>query len=281
MTISPISTAYYPTSQSSARTVPPAVCVLHHGATTSVQAIIAMSQGAKEVSCHQAVKDDSRNALVLEERRAWSLSDAFWDSLAFTVECANESTNGWTISAASHESLARLVADWSTRYGFPIVRSGDPRTWTVIGHREVYTIHGGSYATACPGGMNLDWIAARAIELQSGTPEPEPTRKRRDMFNGRHPNGAITAFGETSTTGLTAGMWRYYEPAYGPYVQLTAEEYEQEFINVKVRKAATLSGVVDEAAIAAQVRSGMDAYFAANKDRIAKLNASIGVPVIS
>lgn len=128
-------------------------------------------------------------------------------------------------------------------------------------------------------GWSYDHAGATFTNAPSlAAPAPVPIRKKLDMFNGRHPNGAITAFGETAATGLTAGMWRYYEPAYGTYVQLTAEEYEQEFINVKVRKASSNSGVVDEAAIAAQVRAGMDAYFEANKAEIAKLNASIGAP---
>lgn len=176
MVYSPLATETHNTSQYSARTQTITMAVLHHGATTDAQWIIDVeTSGSKQVSSHMVVKDFRRAGIVQEQFRAWSLSDALWDSKAMTVECANESTNGWTISAASHESLALLVADWARRYGFWPHREGDPKTWTVIGHREVYTIHGGSYATACPGGMDLNWIAKRAQEILNGddmaTPE--------------------------------------------------------------------------------------------------------------
>jgi hypothetical protein len=172
MTISPASTGSATTSQYGIRTVRPFCAVLHHGATTSDDQIIAMMvTGSRVVSAHQVVKDKRRTAVVPEEYRAFSLSSQYWDSAAFTVECANESTAGWTISPESHESLAILVADWATRYGFWPHRDGAPETWTVLGHREVYTIHGASYATACPGGMDLDWVTKRAQETMLGINE--------------------------------------------------------------------------------------------------------------
>lgn len=165
----PIATETHNTAQYSARTTAPNICVLHHGATTDAGWIISVeSSGSKQVSSHCVVKDRRIAGIVQEQFRAWSLSDAYWDSRAFTVECANESTNGWTISDASHESLARLVANWASRYGFYPHRNGNPKTWTVIGHREVYTIYGGSYATACPGGMDLARITARAQQILAG-----------------------------------------------------------------------------------------------------------------
>ncbi len=167
---SPLSTEVHNTSQYSARSRAVAGVVLHHGATTSADAIIDMEvSGSRQVSSHQVVKDTRIAVIVQEEFRAWSLSDAYWDSWAFTVECANQSTDGWTISDASHESLAQLVANWATRYGFYPQRDGDPKNWTVYGHREIYTVWGGSYATACPGGMNLDWITKRAQDIINGT----------------------------------------------------------------------------------------------------------------
>lgn len=166
---SPLSTEVHNTSQYSSRTRSAAGVVLHHGATTSAQQIIDMEvSGSRQVSSHQVVKDKRNAGIVQEQFRAWSLSDAYWDSWAFTVECANESTNGWTISDESHETLAQLVADWATRYGFWPHREGPANTWTVIGHREVYSIHGGSYATACPGGMNLDYVTKRAQQIMQG-----------------------------------------------------------------------------------------------------------------
>jgi hypothetical protein len=175
---SPLTTEQHPTTEQSSRTVSPMnmVAVLHHAATTNLDQVIDMMQpGGRQVSAHIAMKDSRIAGVVVEGSRAWSLGDAYWDSVSFTVECANQSTTGWTISSESQEGLAQLVADWSTNYGVPIVRGNgiDPKKWTVIGHSEVYTIHGGSYATACPGAMDLNWIANRAIQIQSGE-EEEP-----------------------------------------------------------------------------------------------------------
>lgn len=184
---SPLSTEVHNTSQYSARTQPPQGVVLHHGATTSADAIIDMEvSGSRQVSSHQVVKDKRIAGVVQEQFRAWSLSSAEWDSWAFTVECANESTNGWTISDESHESLAQLTADWAKRAGFWPHRDGNPETWTLLGHREVYTIHGASYATACPGGMNLDFVAKRAQQILVG----ETPKKKEE-----NPMQNYTAFG--------------------------------------------------------------------------------------
>lgn len=174
MSKTPLATEDYTTAQQSPRGAAPLnMLVLHHGATSSFDQIVAMMvTGSRQVSAHAVVKDKRIGGVVVEQLRAWSLSDEYWDSRAFTVECANESMNGWTISAASQESLAQLCANWATRFGFPIIRTGDPKTWTLLGHREVYTIWGGSYATACPGAMNLDWIAARANQIINGNNPP-------------------------------------------------------------------------------------------------------------
>lgn len=272
-------TEYRSTPNQSALTRSPGGAVLHHGATTDANWMIeVMVYGTKQVSAHAVIKDKRIVRIVADHLRAWSLSSSYWDSWGRTVECANESTGGWTISADSHESLAQFVAYWSEQGGWWPHREGDPAGWTVLGHREVYTIHGQSYATACPGGMNLDWIASRAQEIRTGAPKPT-TKIRRDMINGRHPNGAITAFGETTTTGLNGDYWAYYEKMYGPYVQLTKEQYEQEFINVKARKAQLL-GEVYTSIDAARAKAGMDAYFKSIETEIKRLNATIGNPVL-
>lgn len=224
----PLATEIHATSQDGPRTVGYIDhIVLHHSATTNVDEVIAMMvTKSRQVSAHIAMKDTRLAGIVPEELRAWSLSSPLWDSRSFTVECANESTAGWTISDASHESLAQLCANWSRRYGIPINRSGDPRTWTVLGHREVYTIWGQSYATACPGGMDLDRIAARAIQILNGT---TPTRKDHPMsINSalRTPDGSIYAQFEPGCPFLPISdinEWNGYAAATGAtYVNVPA-----------------------------------------------------------
>lgn len=155
------------TTDCSPRTATANMAVLHHAALTgAIEVLVGMMMpGGRTVSAHAAIKDGQIVHTVPLDKRAWSLGDAYWDSRAFTCECVNQSANGWTLSAATHESIARFVAAMAKQHGFYPHRSGDPRTWTVLGHREVYTIHGGSYATACPGGMDLAWITKRAQQI--------------------------------------------------------------------------------------------------------------------
>jgi len=173
MTVSDPVTEVHSTFQQSPVTARPRVgCVLHHGATTNIDQIIQMeTTGSREVSSNRVIKD-GRNAKIANdpEYRAWSLASAYRDSILSSVECANESTNGWTISDASHETLAHQVAWWAQRDGFRPHREGPARGWTVFGHREIFQVFGDSYATACPGGMDLNFVTIRAQQiLASGT----------------------------------------------------------------------------------------------------------------
>lgn len=145
--------------------------IVHHAATTSLSGVLSMmATGSRQVSSNYVIKDGSIIGVVPEEYRAWTSGSAAWDGRAVTVETCNSASgdaSGWPISEASYESLAALIADCATRYGFPINRD------TVIGHRELYTRYGASYATACPGGIDLDRVVRDALAVQQGVPEPE------------------------------------------------------------------------------------------------------------
>lgn len=178
MTYSPLTTHAYSTSQKSSRNgVGIFRVVLHHAATTSFEGVIGMMVNeTREVSSNYVVKDDLIASVVPEEYSAWSLGDQYQERPSITFEICNESAGGsWPVSGASHESVAQVCRDIERRYGIRLHREGDPRGWTFIGHREVNSIHGGSYPTACPGGLNMDWIAARIAELRTieETPEEE------------------------------------------------------------------------------------------------------------
>lgn len=89
-----------------------------------------------------------------DRRRPWTSGAV--DNRAVTVETQNiTGAPDWLCSDASHEAIAALVAFAHARWGIPLDRSH------VIGHREAP----GAYATACPGGINLDWIVTRAIQI--------------------------------------------------------------------------------------------------------------------
>ena len=164
-------TAVHNTPNKSPRqNVPRKGVVLHHAAMTSLDGLRRLAMGAKQVSATAICKDNHIELLIPDDYyRPWSLSSGYWDSALRSVETANESTDGWTISDASHWSLARAVAYWAEKDGFYPHRNGAAETWTVIGHREVYQIHDASYATACPGGLDLNLVTRRAQQLLAGT----------------------------------------------------------------------------------------------------------------
>lgn len=139
--------------------------ILHHCATTNMDAVLDMMvSGSRQVSSNYVVKDGRRASVVPEEYRSWSVGDAPWDSRAITFEIANEASGEpWPVSAASHESVALLVADIAGRYGIPLNRD------RILGHRELWTRYRASYQTSCPGGLDMDWIVNRAIQITTGS----------------------------------------------------------------------------------------------------------------
>lgn len=175
-----------PTTQFSARTVTPSRFVLHGAAMTSLDGLSNMIVNrTRQVSAHGGFKDKRGIGWVDEENRAWSLSDEFWDSIAFTLENANQSVPAYDFTGDTQESIAQWIAEVATRKGIWPHRDGAPKSWTVIGHREVYTIHGGSYATACPQQLDLNWVTARAQQIMNG----EPVKEEEDPMQN------YTAFG--------------------------------------------------------------------------------------
>lgn len=172
--LDPAYTERYSTPNQSALTArPKRGVVLHHSTMTSLDAYIDMvTRARKQVSSDAGIKDGRRAGFIAPGMRAWSLSDPYWDSVLSSCECANESTDGWTISDASHWSIAIWIANLATAEGWWPHRDGDPRTWTVFGHREIYIIFGDSYATACPGGMDLNVVTTRAQLLMKGALTP-------------------------------------------------------------------------------------------------------------
>lgn len=138
----------------------PSYVVIHHAATINLNSVVALEMGAREVSSTVIIKDGEIVSMFDEQWRAWSLSSEYWDSVSLSSETCNETAApGWTISEASYQSLAKVVADWCVRYSIPCDRTH------IMGHREVYTRYGASYATACPGGIDLDRVVRDATAI--------------------------------------------------------------------------------------------------------------------
>lgn len=140
--------------------------IIHHAATTSLSGVLSMmSTGSRQVSANYVIDGAQVVGVVPEEYRAWTSASSVGDGENLTVEIVNDrvgsNDSNWTISDASYRSIAALVAETATRYGFAINRTN------IIGHREVVGRYGQGYATACPSGVDLDRIVreARAIQL--------------------------------------------------------------------------------------------------------------------
>lgn len=174
MTFSPLTNRLHENTvyRGSRNGVKPTLFVVHHTAGTNDAANEEVVAGmARQSSAHYVILNTGEIVgVVNEDYRAWSLSSTSYDSKAITVEVVN-STAGptWNISDRAYRSLARLIEDCSRRYGFALNRS------QVLGHREVYTRFSASYATACPGGINLDYLVNLSNEIRGGAPIPLPT----------------------------------------------------------------------------------------------------------
>jgi len=183
----------------------PNLIVLHHGATTSLKGLIAtMMPGGRTVSAHAAIGGDEIVNVVPEGRRSFSLGAAIFERRVLSAECVNDTlAPAYTLSAETEESIARWVADVAKRWGIRPHREGPPKSWTVIGHREAKTIHGVSYATACPGGMQLDRIVRRAQELLA-----KPAGKGEEIMATNYVNidTYVTKPGSTHKQGGRAGV---------------------------------------------------------------------------
>lgn len=141
---------------------------LHHTASTNGPSVVnMMTSGSRQVSANYVVYNDGTLVgVVPEEFRAWTSGSAWADSQAITFEISNEAVGEpWPVSNNAHEKVAQVAADISRRYGVPLNR------WNVYGHGEMEARWGVSYGTRCPGGLNIDWIVGRAIEINAG-PKP-------------------------------------------------------------------------------------------------------------
>lgn len=168
MGFSPLTSYTQITSESQPRTRDVDCFIIHHAATTSLSAILALfAPGGRTVSGNYALKDRTLVGTVDENRRAWT-SASSWDDRAVTIEVANSRAGDpWPVSDESFDTLARLIADVASRHGFPIDNDH------VLTHQELYSRFGESYATACPGDLQRrkpELLALARRYQQTGTP---------------------------------------------------------------------------------------------------------------
>lgn len=94
----------------------------------------------------------------------------------------------WAVAKETLENSARLIVDICKRYGIPIDRGH------ILGHNEIT-------ATACPGGINMDKLVARAKELAGGNkPTPQPPK----------PSGKVRRNYRVDGLEYVNGLWQVY-----------------------------------------------------------------------
>lgn len=253
MTTSPLATRVSRTHQRSSRNGADADhFVVHHAASTSHQDVVNMMvSGSREVSAHYVVSEIIES-VVDEDYRAWSLSSPAWDARSVVAETINDSTAGWTVSDRTFDNLARLIADWSTRYGIPITDD------TVLTHQEVYARYGESYPTACPG--DLQRRKPELLKLAqhyASTPTPQDQEDEDEdmsrpttiakVIKGNEvevttfwPDGTEHVYGSTNTAEGQAYN-RNVALAYGcapqmPIIYITASHYDKIKAENKARR---------------------------------------------
>ncbi len=145
--------------------------IWHHTASVSGRGegvVMMMVNATRQVSSNYVIGSDGYVWCVVDEDfRAWTSGSstdggkgAAFDRRANTLECVNSTgAPTWLQSEAFYNIAAKLAVDFYHRYGIPLDRDHH------VGHRELYTRWGASYATACPGGMDIDRILAMARSL--------------------------------------------------------------------------------------------------------------------
>lgn len=147
--------------------------VLHHMANPNGLGVvnnIFASRSGKVVSPNYAVLNDGTLVGVVDELNTPYTNGNFeWNAKSITFEIANESTRGWTVSKAAHETTARAVADIAKRHGIPLTAD------RIIGHKTIYERYRKGYPTACPGGLDVAWIINRARQINGSSTPSKPT----------------------------------------------------------------------------------------------------------
>jgi hypothetical protein len=139
--------------------------VIHHNAGTS-------DEGARRTwyvstgvgtSANYQVTPTKIWGCVGEESVAYHAGKYSMNQRSIGIEHLNSTgAPSWLIAEETYKNSAKLIADICERYNIPIDRKH------IIKHSEVY-------ATACPGGIDIDKLIRMAKEIKSPTKAVKPT----------------------------------------------------------------------------------------------------------
>lgn len=193
---SPLTNRTISTAQHGPRSRAVDTIILHHAASGNLNGVLDMiSRATRRVSYNYVIGPDGTIVgVVSEDRRSWSVASEPWDSRSVTICAINSSVGGaWPVSEATTVAMGRLVADVAARRRVPVNRE------RIFGHGELWTRHRAGYATACPGGLNLDRVVSLA-----GSGGAEQGREESDMRIISVPHGTIALVGEFTGRAFTA-----------------------------------------------------------------------------
>lgn len=129
---------------------------LHHNASTNFDAVPGVWEN-RAASAHYQVGPSAIKVCLDEELVSWNAGS--WDANTRSIAIENVNSTGapdWKVAPETQENTAKLVADICQRRGIPI-------------DTDHIKPHSFFSPTACPGGLDVNWIINRAKEL-SGQP---------------------------------------------------------------------------------------------------------------
>lgn len=141
--------------------------VIHHNATTNKN--VAMQtwyeSSGNWTSAHYEIADNEIWGCVGENYVAFHAGDATMNRRSIGLEHVNNAgAPNWTISEATYQTSAKLIADIAKRYNIPIDAQH------IIPHKQVS-------ATACPAGIDVARLISMAQAVASGgAPKSEPVK---------------------------------------------------------------------------------------------------------
>lgn len=204
--------------------------VLHHNGGCG-SGVVPNCWKTRQASAHYQIENGTIISCLDEEITAWHCGASGYDNNSHTIGIEHQNSTGapnWLVSNENQEKSAQLVAEIATRRGIPIDRSH------IVRHNEMP-----GTATACSGGLDIDWIVKRAKEISSGTQTTQttpiqPTKENSTMifaFNvSDEKNKATYLFDGQKTivfadkkkdSGQSGRAWEHYK---GTYKQVTGKD---------------------------------------------------------
>lgn len=132
--------------------------VIHHNATTNKNVAMATwyESNGNWTSAHYEIADNEIWGCVGEQYCAFHSGDEIMNRRSIGLEHVNATgAPNWTISEATYQTSAKLIADIAKRYNIPIDAAH------IIPHKQVS-------ATACPGGIDMAKLIRMAQEVAHG-----------------------------------------------------------------------------------------------------------------